>query len=160
MNAIDVATDFGEVADVESASRQQSFLSGAYSVKYGNGYGGNELSITTSPIDRSNLIGISPVQLAVTVFWGDACEEFVEGVFGFFLGFEDEGSVANLEGDFAVGGHGDGVGVDLWSVGNHRAGNGEREIAGVVGCELDAIPILGGIVNGEGLEHGIHYCFG
>jgi hypothetical protein len=87
----------------------------------------------------------------VTVFWGDACEEFVESVFGFFLGFEDEGSVADLEGDFAVRGHGDGVG--------DRAGDGEREIAGVVGCEGDAIPIRGGIVNGEGLEHGIYSHF-
>ena len=87
----------------------------------------------------------------MTVFWGDACEEFVEGVFGFFLGFEDEGSVADLEGDFAVRGHGNGVG--------DRAGDGEREIAGGVGCKLDAIPILGGIANGQGLEHRIGYHF-
>ena len=76
----------------------------------------------------------------MTVFRGDACEEFVEGVFGFLLGFEDEGSINNLKGDFAIGGHGDGVG--------DRAGNGEREIARVVRCKLDAIPILGGIANG------------
>ena len=87
----------------------------------------------------------------MTVFWGNACKEFIKGVFVFFLSFKDEGSVADLEGDFAVRGHGDGVG--------DRAGDGEREIAGGVGCKLDAIPIRGGIANGEGLEHRIYSHF-
>ena len=87
----------------------------------------------------------------MTVFRGDACEEFIESIFGFFLGFEDEGSVADLEGDFAVWGHGDGVG--------DRAGDGERKIAGDVRCEGDAIPILGGVANGQGLEHRIYSHF-
>ena len=87
----------------------------------------------------------------MAVFWGDACEEFVEGVFGFLLGFEHEGSVSDLKGDFAIGGHGDGVG--------DRAGDGEREMARVVRCELDAIPVLGGFTIGQGLNHRIYSHF-
>ena len=79
----------------------------------------------------------------MAVFWGDACEEFVEGIFSFFLGFEDESSVNDLKGNFAIGGHGDGVG--------DRAGDSEREITGDVGCELDLI--------GQGLEHRIYRHF-
>ncbi len=70
----------------------------------------------------------------MTIFWGDACEEFVEGIFGFFLGFKDEGSVTDLEGDFTVRGHGDGVGDGHGDGVGDRAGDGEREIAGGVGC--------------------------
>ena len=75
----------------------------------------------------------------MTVFRGDACEEFVEGVFSFFLGFEDESSVTDLEGDLAVRGHGDGA--------SDRAGDGEREISRDVRGEGDAI--------GQRLEHRI-----
>lgn len=75
--------------------------------------------------------GIFPIQFSVTVFRGNACEEFVESIFSFLLGFENEVSVTDLEGDFAVWGHGDGVG--------DRARDSEREIAGDVRCEGDAI---------------------
>lgn len=44
--------------------------------------------------------------------------------------------------------------VGRWSW-RDRVGDGEREIAGVVGDEGYAIPILGGIANGQGLEHRI-----
>ncbi len=87
----------------------------------------------------------------MAVFWGDACEEFVEGVFGFFLGFEDEGSVADLKGNFAIRGHGDGFG--------DRARDGEREITGDVGSEEDVMLVLGGFTIGQGLNHRIYSHF-